>query len=198
MEIGLSVLLPVYNAQNGLESTVTEILDVLPDRNGPFELCLVDDSSTDETTDQAYELAARYPQVSVIHHPVRLGLADAIQAALVFRRADFILIAGEIYGLEPDDLRTLWQLRELERCQGRTANSQNVVRETWLSKWPRLRSGDARGLQLVRLATFEQFRMSQEFERVRRVDNRRTPSTPPSGRPNYLRDSQRAPRNQSR
>ena len=194
VDTGLSVLLPVYNAQHGLEPTVSEILDVLPNRDGTFELYLVDDGSTDDTTDQAYELAARYPQVSVIHHPARLGLAEAIGAALVRIRADFIIVAGTVYALEPDDLRTLWQLRELEQRQNRGAKSQSAIRETWLNKWPRLRADTARGLQLIGRSTFEQFRLGEDFERLRRVDSRGTPATPQSGRPNFLRDNERAPR----
>jgi glycosyltransferase involved in cell wall biosynthesis len=57
------VLLPVYNATRNLEPAVGEILDVLPDLCNRFQVCLFDDGSTDDTSDTAYELAARYPQV---------------------------------------------------------------------------------------------------------------------------------------
>jgi hypothetical protein len=216
VDTGLSVLLPVYNAQHALEPTVREILDVLPDRDTPFELSLVDDGSVDDTTDQAYELAARYPQVGVIHHPARLGLAEAIAAALASKgiatrvsettpirgpapilspgskKADFIVVAAEVYALEPDDLRTLWQLRELERRQSRTMDARSSGRETLLGKWPRLRAGHIRGSQLIRRSTFELFRAS--LEQSRRIDAGNSSAIPAPGRPNFLRSPNRAAR----
>ena len=54
----LSVLLPVYNAQGKLEADVTEILEVLSEAARRFELCILDDGSTDDTADVARLLAA--------------------------------------------------------------------------------------------------------------------------------------------
>jgi glycosyltransferase involved in cell wall biosynthesis len=115
LNTALSVLLPVFNAQQSLETGVTEILELLPELSPRFELCILDDGSTDDTAEFARDLAARYPQIVVIRHPVRLGLAEAIQTGLDHTQGEVVLIGNEDYQLEPDDLRTLWQLRDTQR-----------------------------------------------------------------------------------
>ncbi len=131
----LSVILPVHDAQLSLEAGVTEILDVLPELSNRLELCIVDDGSTDETAEVAYELAARYPQLDVIRHPVRLGLAEAIQTGLDHTQGEIIFVGDEGYALDPDDLRTLWQLRDVGRRMASSEDSAGSAQcEVWMKK----------------------------------------------------------------
>src|SRR5262245_19158235 len=95
----LCVLLPVYNGHHSLESTVAELLEWLPELTDHFELCILDDGSTDDTADVARELAARYPQIKLVRHPVRLGLAETIQTALDNTRGEVVLVGDEDYCL---------------------------------------------------------------------------------------------------
>ena len=168
----LCVLLPVFNAHQTLETAVAEILEIAPDVGSRFELCLLDDGSTDDTAEVAYELSARYPQISVIRHPARLGLAETIQTALDSTNWEVVAVGGELYALEPDDLRTLWQLREYERRLGREADPQRAAAmQLWMKRWSRMRAGHERGLQLVRRSTFDEFRRQQMLERFCRIDS---------------------------
>jgi glycosyltransferase involved in cell wall biosynthesis len=66
----LSVLLPVHNVQSSLTRSVHEILDVLAELTGRFELVIVDEGSTDGTWDVARELAQLYPQIRLLRHEV--------------------------------------------------------------------------------------------------------------------------------
>ncbi len=165
-----SVLLPVHNAQRSLEADVTEILEVLWELAGRFELMILDDGSTDETAEVARELAARYPQVRVIRHPLRLGLAEAIQTGLDHLQGEIMLVSDEDYCLDPDDLRTLWKLRD---AQWGTSRRTRAAAAPWMEKllaW-RSRSADPRrGIQWVSRQSFEQFRMRQTVELIGRVD----------------------------
>lgn len=62
----LSVLLPVHNVQSSLSASVHEILDVVAELTGRFELLIVDEGSTDGTWDVARELAQLYPQIRLL------------------------------------------------------------------------------------------------------------------------------------
>ena len=62
----LSVLLPVKNAQATLAATVQEILDVAADLSEQFELLIIDDGSSDATSEIATELTQNYPQVRAV------------------------------------------------------------------------------------------------------------------------------------
>ena len=184
------VLLPIHNGQASLEKSVSEILETLSDSAGRFELCILDDGSTDDTTDTVHELATRYPQIRLIRHPVRLGLAETIQTALDNTQGEIILIGDEDYRLDPDDLRTLWQLREHERQLAKQCWEWRDTLEAQLSRqlaW-RPASGAARalrGFQIIHRATFEQFRMEQAAQMIARVDQ--AWDGPTAQRPNFLR-----------
>jgi glycosyltransferase involved in cell wall biosynthesis len=169
----LSVLLPVYNAQATLYDDVVELLDVISEAVRHFELCILDDGSTDETADVAGQLAACFPQVRVVRHPVRLGLSEAIQTGLDHTCGAVVLVGDEDYCLDPDDLRTLWQLRDTQWQISRQAGTADISRQPGLGRllnW-RPRSGNPRrGFQLISREAFEQFRLREAIDTVHRLD----------------------------
>ena len=68
MQRSLSVLLPVKDAQATLTASVHELLEVAADSSDRFELLIIDDGSTDATSEIAHELTYHYPQVGLIRH----------------------------------------------------------------------------------------------------------------------------------
>jgi glycosyltransferase involved in cell wall biosynthesis len=191
----LNVLLPVYNARRNLERSVVEILEVLAEMSDHFELCMLDDGSTDDSAEVAAELASRYPQIRVIRHPVRLGLAEAIQTGLDNTQGDFVLFGDDAYSLDPDDLRTLWQLRDTGRRLLAHSHWLTSFDDKWIDKlraWkpPRSGSREQRGFQIIRRTIFEHFRLEQAADMIARIEHGdRGPGSPASRgplRPNFL------------
>ncbi len=169
----LSVLLPVYNAQGNLAADVTEILEVLSDLKRPFHLWVLDDGSSDDTADVARDLSNCYPQVRVIRHPVRLGLSEAIQTGLDHTHGEVILVSDEDYCLDPDDLRTLWQLRDTQWRLSRQDALPPIAEQPWMEKllaWKPKASEARRGFQIVSRQAFEKFRLRQAVDMVHRLD----------------------------
>jgi glycosyltransferase involved in cell wall biosynthesis len=60
----------------------------------PYEIILVNDGSTDDTTMLADMLASQHPQIQVIHHTTRQGFGAALRAGLA--RAQHPLVAYTI------------------------------------------------------------------------------------------------------
>ncbi len=181
MKKSLGILLPVYNAQHSLAGGVAKLLDVLPEWSDRFSLYIVDDGSLDDTVEIAYELAACYPQLDIIRHPVRLGLSEAIQTGLDNTSSEIILIGNDAYQLEPEDLRTLWQLRDAERRQSRDERVWQPL--------PRIGLDQRLGYQSIRRATFEQIRLQHAIDTIARIDaaNRAGDARlGPATRPNIL------------
>jgi hypothetical protein len=104
----ITILLPIHNAQHRLERHVAEILDVLPELTNRFEVMIIDDGSTDDSFELARNLAIKFPQVSTLRHPRRLGLAQAVQSGLAQTDGDLVLVGDEQQGVRADDLRRLW------------------------------------------------------------------------------------------
>jgi dolichyl-phosphate beta-glucosyltransferase len=94
----LSVLLPVKNAQATLTASVHEILDVAADTGDPFELLIIDDGSTDATSEVAHELTRHYPQVRMVRHGSPLGRDAAIRSGLKRSRGDVVVLRDEKHG----------------------------------------------------------------------------------------------------
>lgn len=71
----LSVLMPVYNEQRTIAAAIATVLRTTYPCD--FELIVVDDGSTDETT--AIVSALRHPKAQLVSHPRNLGKGAALQ-----------------------------------------------------------------------------------------------------------------------
>ncbi|HET7034198.1 MAG TPA: glycosyltransferase family 2 protein [Thermomicrobiaceae bacterium] len=87
----LSLVLPAHNEFENLPVVVERALAVLPELTEDFELVVVDDGSVDGTAALADELAARYPQVTVVHHPRNRGYGAALTSGFETASGDRIM-----------------------------------------------------------------------------------------------------------
>ncbi len=101
----LTVLLPVRDAQSTLAATVTEILEMASDLSERFELLIIDDGSSDATSEIAHELSRRYPQIRTLRHDKPLGEEAALRAGLAQSRGDVVFVRG---GQRPSFERLSW------------------------------------------------------------------------------------------
>jgi glycosyltransferase involved in cell wall biosynthesis len=183
-------LLPVYNAQANLEAAVSEVLELAAEAPGPFELVILDDGSTDETALVARDLAAQYPQVRLLRHPVRLGLAEAIQTGLDNLAGQIVLVEDHAYRLDADDLITLAELRAGRPTRGSKDTPAPLWLKTLLARTPQKADSRLR-FRLLSRPAFERLRMEQAAGRTERIDDRQTPARAPSGRSNLFSAARR-------
>jgi glycosyltransferase involved in cell wall biosynthesis len=87
--------MPVKNAQATLSSTVHEILDLATDSIDRFEVLIIDDGSTDATSEVAHELTNSYPQVRLIRHGTPQGQEAAIRTGLKRSQGDVVVMRDE-------------------------------------------------------------------------------------------------------
>jgi len=182
LDTSLSVLLPVYNAEDRLGNHVGRILDVLPELTRRFEVVIIDDGSLDETAEAAYKLARCYPQVNVVRHPFRLGLTEAIQSGLDSSGGEIVFVGDEQHGLDPQDLRKLWRMQE--SCVSQDPRDQTgpaaaaVSRTAWVDRllnWrPLGRAGGPRlaGIQIIQRGSADEVQSlrSSTFHSTLRLD----------------------------
>lgn len=96
----ISVIVPVYNVEQYLERCVESILTQTYNN---IELILVDDGSTDRSSDLCDELKGRYPSIKVIHKD-NGGLSSARNEGMKYATGDYLAfvdsddwIAKDIY-----------------------------------------------------------------------------------------------------
>ena len=81
----ISVVVPVYNEEEAIDAVLDELIGVL--ENKTYEIIVVDDGSTDNTTNVVQE-----KQVKLIQHPHNIGYGAAIKTGIENAANDLILI----------------------------------------------------------------------------------------------------------
>ena len=84
---GLTVVIPAFNEEAGLEQTITALRAALTRHPGPVELIVVDDGSTDGTASVASRTGAR-----TIRHPARGGYGRALKSGIAAASHELIAI----------------------------------------------------------------------------------------------------------
>jgi glycosyltransferase involved in cell wall biosynthesis len=88
---GLSIVFPMYNERDNIETAVLEALRVGPLITQDLEIVVVDDASTDGSGALLDRLAGEHPQVFPIHHPVNRKLGGALKTGFGAASKEWIL-----------------------------------------------------------------------------------------------------------
>ena len=99
----LSVIVPAFNEERLLESTVRTLRTTLDAIKVAAEIILVDDGSTDDTGKIAGSLTKVLPDVRVCHQENR-GIGGAFLAGAVLARGEYLMLWPVDMPAAPDDL----------------------------------------------------------------------------------------------
>ena len=102
---GLSILIPAYNEEELLESSVEMMLVAAAEASEDYELVIVDDGSFDETPRLLDRLAAQTSRLRAIHHERNRGIGGAICTAAHSARCDRAIICPVDSPLSAEQLR---------------------------------------------------------------------------------------------
>lgn len=131
---GLSIVIPVYNEQDNVQSLAEEVVVAL-DGVLPYEIIYVDDFSNDATAGRLQALAAQYQNLRVVTHSKNRGQSAAVVNGV--RRAKYLWI-GTLDGdrqNDPKDLRLLIDAVNAEAKSKLLCMGQRVGRkDTWLRR----------------------------------------------------------------
>jgi len=101
----LSVIVPVYNEA----ATVVAALERLVAVPIAKQVVVVDDGSTDESTELIQSFAKNHPEVEVVRHETNRGKGAAIHTALPHLRGAYSVIHDADLEYDPNDLLRLLQ-----------------------------------------------------------------------------------------
>ena len=103
--VQLSVVIPAYNEEVRLQSTLERVVRYLDERAAEFEILVVDDGSTDRTSDIARSFESR--RVRVLNQPGNRGKGAALRAGVAASRGDWILLCDADLSTPIEDLELL-------------------------------------------------------------------------------------------
>ena len=92
MKITYSIVAPIYNEGENLPELHRRVKDVMDSTNEPWELILVDDGSTDGSTEIIHELAKEDKRIRPIIFARNFGHQIAITAGWDYARGDAVVI----------------------------------------------------------------------------------------------------------
>ncbi len=87
----LSVVIPTYKESRRLPQTLDEITGYLKSRFTKFEIIIVDDNSPDGTQQIVADYSSRFPQISLIVHPYKIGKGAAVRHGCMKASCDYVL-----------------------------------------------------------------------------------------------------------
>ena len=103
----LSVLMPVYNERKTLAEIVSRVLKQRINGIDSFELVIVDDASTDGSTEIIKQLADTQPQIKPIFQGKNRGKGAAIREAIEVASGDIAIIQDADLEYDPNDFQRL-------------------------------------------------------------------------------------------
>lgn len=77
MDKSISIIIPCYNEEQGIKSTVFEILEAFSNNSIKYEIIIVDDCSTDSTNKIAQDLSKSIDHLRVIANDRNLGFCNS-------------------------------------------------------------------------------------------------------------------------
>ena len=87
MQIAVSVLLPVFNAEDFLESSIWSILNQTVE---DFELIIIDDGSTDRSAVIMDEMAAKDNRITILRNDQNIGVQRCLNQGIDVSTGDYI------------------------------------------------------------------------------------------------------------
>ncbi len=99
-----SIIVPIYNEVDNIAPLIEQIVAVMDGLPGEAELILVDDGSTDGSTEKLDEHAAADDRLVIVHFRKNYGQTAAMQAGLEAASGDYLVTLDGDMQNEPTDI----------------------------------------------------------------------------------------------
>lgn len=100
----VTVFFPMYNEEENVQAAVASAEEILESLTDDFEILIVDDASTDRTSEIALALAKADPRIRVVRHEKNLRLGGALKTGFAQARKDLVLYSDADYPFDMIEL----------------------------------------------------------------------------------------------
>ncbi len=105
LPISLSIVVPCYNEEEGLEPTVRGLMESLAGVIADYEIIVINDKSSDRTAEIADRLAREIPKVRVHHNEVNIGLGFNYRKGFQLATKEYVILVPGDNELQPDSVK---------------------------------------------------------------------------------------------
>jgi glycosyltransferase involved in cell wall biosynthesis len=104
MSINLSIIIPCYNEENTILPIVEKIKKI---KNLTPEIIIIDDCSTDNTSEVLKKISQRYPDIKIVRHEKNSGKGAAIRSGIKLVTGNIVLLQDADLEYDPNDYYNL-------------------------------------------------------------------------------------------
>lgn len=109
MKKSISVIIPIYNESDNIESLAQEIMQALSAEIYEYEIVFVDDGSQDETLLCLQKLAMQFPVIRFVSHQTNYGQSAGLISGVKAARYPWIVTLDGDGQNDPADIPLLWE-----------------------------------------------------------------------------------------
>jgi dolichol-phosphate mannosyltransferase len=88
-KILLTVVMPAYNEENNIKSSIKAIYENISRMTPDFELLVINDGSTDNTGQIIDVLSRKYKKIRIIHHCMNMGFGYTIKEGIRLAKGEY-------------------------------------------------------------------------------------------------------------
>ncbi|MBU4534509.1 MAG: glycosyltransferase [Euryarchaeota archaeon] len=103
----VSVIIPMYNEEENVSPTISQIKAVLDDSYRDYEIIVVDDGSQDKTLDLAQKISENESKLKVLQHEINQGMGKALRTGFEKARGEVIVTIDADLSYEPQEIPRL-------------------------------------------------------------------------------------------
>ena len=108
MHVLISIIIPVYNEEKCITSTIKEIYNFFSARQFSFEVIVVDDCSKDQTSSILKDLAFLYPSLRIIRSETNTGKGGSVRVGVLQSNGDYCLFMDADLSTPLNQFDYLW------------------------------------------------------------------------------------------
>ncbi len=87
----VSIVIPLYNEEESLQELIAQINESFSNLKQTFEICFIDDGSTDKSLDKLKELHLKYPDIKILSFRKNYGKSAALSEGFKLAEGDIII-----------------------------------------------------------------------------------------------------------
>ncbi|MDD2752840.1 MAG: glycosyltransferase [Candidatus Omnitrophica bacterium] len=131
----VSIIMPAFNEAGHIQHSIEETAQTFNDFGCPWELIVIDDSSSDNTYELALQLCEKYPDHLIVKkNSFHLGKGRAVKKALRYMNGEYVVFLDADMDLHPLQVQTLFDIMRLDNADvviGSKLHPNSVVFYPW-------------------------------------------------------------------
>jgi len=137
--VDLSVIIPAYNEDRRLPHSLETVHGYLQKQSYTYEVIVVDDGSSDRTSQIVEDFQVKHPWFGLIRLPENRGKGYAVRTGILHARGRFVVFTDADLSTPIEEMGKFWPLleegHEVVIGSRRSPDSQVVVPQSWLRRF---------------------------------------------------------------